>query len=200
MAQHRPFATRGATRIHAGDFPEPANGRAVRPPRRRPLLYNRAIDKFLILLLPITWFAYYSWRPIYRLRADMPAQFVDLPAAASAAERAREQRLAQAYWNLARTAFRPRYAFGSPLPDEPPLDFKLGPSEGTAPPARTEAKVTRAEASDSRLRYWRKLQQLWLEPYAWEAKREWSTAWFTGPFLRLYVNLQDYVSNRFKAI
>lgn len=200
MAQLRSVASRAKSRAQTREFPEPADGRAVRPPRRRPLLYNRTLDKFLIVLLPMAWFAYYSWRPIYQLRTDMPAQFVDVPAAAPAAARAREQRLARAYWDLARRAFRPRYTYGAPLPDDPPPDFRLDPSVGPPSPAGAAAGRTREEISDSRVRYWHKLQKLWFEPYAWEAKRQWSTAWFKRPFLRLYVNVQDYLSDRFKAI
>ncbi len=179
---------------------------------RRPLMYNRFYDKALILLVPLTWFVYYSWRPVYELRADMPAQFVDAPATASAVERAGEQRLAQTYWVLARTLSRARYPYGSELPGDPPPDFRLndtGDAASAPPPAvsvgagRTQKRPApdrRTEASDSRVRYWRSLKRVWLAPYSWDTKREWSTTWFTGPFLSLYVNVHDYLSNRFRAI
>lgn len=200
MAQRRTGVTRGKSPSQAGGFPVPADRKAVSPPRRRPLFYNRTIDKLLVLLLPATWFLYYSWRPAYQLRVDMPSQFVDVPAGASATQRAGEERLAHAYWDLARKAFRPRFTYGSALPDDPPPDFKLSLTTATAPAARTRTNVTAPEVPGSQLRYWRKLQQLWLEPYAWDENRQWSTAWFTGPLRRLYINFQDYLSNRFKAI
>jgi hypothetical protein len=184
---------------------------SVVKPRRRPwLLYNRTFDRLLVLLVPLAWFIYSSWRPLYELRGEMPPQFVDVPAAASAADKGREQRLAQAYWKMARTAIRPRYIYGSTLPSDPPPDFDVN-STAAAVPAFYSAKVSTAnrrvrksgvgpkDASSARVRYWHKFQQVWLEPYAWQAHQEWSTAWFTSPIRRLYINVQNYVSNRFRA-
>lgn len=190
----------------------PADIGVVRPRRRPGLLYNRTYDRLLILLVPVAWFAYSSWRPIYELREDMPPQFVDLPAAAPAADRAREQRVAQAYWDLARTAFRPRYIYGSTLPADPPADFNVkfaataiqpaSPAANAGPANRVRRKSAAAlrDASSSRIRYWHKLQQVWLEPYAWQTHKEWSTAWFTGRAGRLYVNFQHAVIKRLRTI
>ena len=199
MEQRRANVSRSKPRPDTDEFAAPASSRTLGPPRRRSF-YNRTIDKLLVLLLPAAWFVYYSWRPVYQLRANMPAQFVDLPAAAPAPQRASEERLAHAYWDLARKAFRPRYTYGFALPDDPPADFELGLTTDTAPAARTKAPVTAPRAADSRVRYWHKLQQLWFEPYAWDRKRQWSVAWFTAPAGRLYTNFQDYLSNRLKAI
>ncbi len=206
MAQHQtgrrvPRTTRNESRA--------AEERAVRPSRRPALLYNRTTDRLLILMIPVVWFTYFSWRPIFQLRAAMPPQFVDASASSSAGERLREQRLAQAYWDLARTAFRPRYTYGTALPNDPPPDFALDLRSGTGRATATNASVSsnqgvsrgpRMDLSESRFRYWRKLQQVWLRPDAWESRREWSTAWFTGSFLRLYFNVQNYLSNRFRII
>jgi hypothetical protein len=203
--------TRHRSGRRAGDL-APVDIGVVKPRRRPGLLYNRTFDRLLILLVPVAWFTYSSWRPINELREDMPPQFVDVPAAASGADRAREQRLAQAYWDLARTALRARYTYGSALPTDPPPDFDVNsttaaiqPSSaaataGTGNGSRRKSTVVPTDASSARLRYWRKLQQVWLEPYAWQSHKEWSTAWFTGPVLRLYVNLQEFVSNRVRAI
>ena len=185
---------------------------SVVKPRRQPgLLYNRTFDRILILLVPVAWFTYSSWQPIYELREDMPPQFVDAPAAASAADRAGEQRLAQAYWDLARTAVHTRYIYGSALPADPPPEFDVSSTAAAVPPS-SPAKATTAnrpgrksavrlaDSSSARVRYWHKLQQVWLEPYAWQTHREWSTAWFTGRAARMYFNFQHAVSKRLSAI
>ena len=189
----------------------PVDMSVVKPRRQPGLLYNRTFDRLLILLVPVAWFTYSSWQPIYELREDMPPQFVDVPATASAADKARERSVAQAYWELARTAIRPRYTYGSALPADPPPDFSLN-SAAAAVPAPSPAKVITAnraarksaaglpDDSSARDRYWHKLQQVWLEPYIWQSHRQWSTAWFTSPIRRLCINIQNYVSNRFRAL
>jgi hypothetical protein len=185
---------------------DPAVGRA----RRSHIFYNRTVDKLLILLLPLTWFTYYSWQPAFELKTQPPPQFVDAPAGATAATRAREQTLAQAYWEVARTNIRWRYAHGAPLPSDPPPEFRLN-QDGAVPStpepplspraeARSRKTVDPTDAPASRLRYWRKLQDVWLQPYAWRTEREWGTAWFTDPFVWIYVNVQDYLSNRVRAL
>jgi hypothetical protein len=207
MAQQR--TSRKTSRTTRYESPSAEQGR-VRPSRRIPF-YNRTIDKLLILMVPVAWFMYFSWRPVYQLRAEMPSRFVDASTSTPAGERLREQHLARAYWDLARTALRPRYTYGMALPDDPPPDFALDErTHATERAAATNVSVSgnqqrvsrgsRPDSSESRFRYWRKLQQVWLQPDSWESRREWSTAWFTGPFLRLYVNVQDYLSNRFRAI
>jgi hypothetical protein len=206
-------AIKAEQHTRAADPRSPGDATTLKRPVRRGLLYNRTTDRILILLVPVTWFVYRSWQPVYELRATMPPQFVDVAAAASAAERANEQRLAEAYWDLARTLLRPRYTYGSPLPDRPPEDFELNRSRRAASALASTAAAgqggrsrnrpsseARTSAADANLRYWRKLQQMWLEPYAWDAKREWNTRWFTAPIQRLLINFEDYLSNRFRAI
>lgn len=184
-ADHKPHPE--VVQLRSPAEPEPD----LKPTKRRGLLYDRVVDKFLILLLPIIWFAYYSWRPIFCLRTDMPPQFVDAPAAAKPSERARQEELARRYWDLAQV-LRWKFTKGSPLPADAPLEFRIDEQANKNPghPPRTSA-----ESSDSRIRYWHKLQSAWLQPDSWEERREWSTAWFTGPFVRFYVSVQDYTSN-----
>jgi hypothetical protein len=181
--------------------PEPE----LKPPKHQGLLYNRVLDKFLILLLPVTWFVYCSWRPTFRLRADMPPQFVDVTAAATPSERAREEKLARRYWDLARM-MRWEFTYSSPLPADVPLEFRIDEqtmSRSAQRPApnihadrdRDKTRPPGVGSPDSRIRYWGKLQSVWLRPDVWEAHQEWSTAWFTGPLLQLYHNFQDYISN-----
>src|SRR5579863_4595641 len=118
----------------------------------RSLLYNRAIDKILILLIPTALFLYASNRNVLRLRAVMPLQFVDT--SVSPRQRASEEQIAREYWNCALTFVQWKYTYGSPLPAEPPEDFRID-----------DRLIGGAGAGpSSRLRYWHRLQQLWLSP------------------------------------
>lgn len=146
------------------------------------MLYNRKIDRLLILIVPAALFVYASSRPQVRLRAEMPPDFVDVQATADPARRATEEPLAQQYWDCALTSIQWKYTYGSPLPDTPPEEFRVNttPTPGSEP------------ASSSRLRYWHRLQQVWLLPSAWKTTREWSTDWLTEPIKKGFAWMGDY--------
>lgn len=182
-----------------------------------------------MVTVPVVLFVYASTRPIMRLRADMPSRFRDASKTAGVAQRLAEQRLAEAYWNCALTFIQWKYSYGSPLPDDPPDEFRIkvampagpGPSNANAPQgpdaglngaglagsdpdgveaARAAARLRRKRpppdpVEDSRLRYWRRLQQLWVSPEAWQRSREWSTEWMTGPVTGAVEWSEDYVRN-----
>jgi hypothetical protein len=152
------------------------------------MLYNRTIDRFLIVAVPAGLFVYASTRPIVRLRADMPAQFVDAPASASAKHRAEEERMARAYWNCAVALVQWKHSYGSPLPEIPPAEFRI--DEKTAPASEA--------ASLSRLRYWHQLQSLWLSPEVWTASREWNTQWLTETIAHVVEGIEDYFGDLLK--
>jgi hypothetical protein len=153
------------------------------------MLYNRKIDRLLIVVVPIGLFLYASTRPTMRLRADMPAQFTDASASASSRQRAAEADLARKYWALAISAVQWRYTYGSPLPDTPPDDFRLFGDV----PAGSEP------LSASRFRYWHRLQLVWLSPDAWKVTHAWSTQWLTDPLMRagdwFDRSFKDFVAN-----
>jgi hypothetical protein len=207
MSRHRYSSVKGNARLATDDFRRLPQSPLVKPPPRPSLLYNRTVDKRLILLLPALSFLYCSWRPVFSLRAEMPPQFVDVSAGATPVARAREQRLALAYWDVARTVIRWKYTYGASLPNDPPPEFAVSEEGITRPgaPSKPDSKRAgnprpavqgaRTAASGSRLRYWRKLQEVWTEPYAWKARRQWSTAWFTGPIRRVRANFQDWCRN-----
>ena len=164
---------------------------------------QRTLDRFLILVAPIALFVYASTRPIARLRADMPSQFPDVPASATRKERAEEERRAQAYWNCALTFIQWRYTYGSPLPDDPPEEFRVGaqaatPTEGPIG-ADTAANHHKERSQDqlgaARIRYWRRLRQVWLTPDGWKTSREWSTQWLTGPVAEGVKWIENYFSD-----
>jgi hypothetical protein len=138
------------------------------------MLYKRRIDRFLIVAVPVVIFVYASTRPIKRLGADMPPQFIDTPPSARGKQRAADVELAHKYWELAISAMQWRYTYGSPLPDTPPDDFRL---YGDTPSASEPLSL-------SRFRYWHRFQQVWLLPETWKTSREWSTLWLTDPIMR----------------
>ncbi len=147
------------------------------------MLYNRAIDRLLIIAVPAALFVYASTRPVIRLSPDMPPGFAEVPPHASPQQRAAEEHIAQAYWNQAVTLIQWRYSYGSPLPVEPPDDFQIGAqSAGTAKTAR-----------DSQLRYWLRLRRFWDVPSTWTTSHEWNTHWLTDPISNGVEGIQEYV-------
>lgn len=153
------------------------------------MLYNRAIDKLLVIAVPVALFVYASTRPVTQLRPDMPPIFLATPRQASAQQRAAEKRIAQAYWDCTVALIQWRYTYGSPLPDGPPDDFQIG--------GQTAAALKLAQAS--RLRYWRQLQKLWNSPDVWITSREWSTRWLTDPLNHGVEGIREYFRDLIKT-
>lgn len=149
------------------------------------MLYRRAIDRFLIVAVPAGLFIYLSARPVTRLRPDMPPAFAVAPPHASAAQRALEQRAAQAYWNCAVTLIQWRYPFGSSLPDTPPDEFNTGGEQAGGVKS----------VQNSEIRYWRRLRRFWDMPSSWTKSREWSTQWLTDPFGHGIEGIREYFRN-----
>jgi hypothetical protein len=133
------------------------------------MLHHRMLDRLLILIVPAALFVYLSTRPHVRLRADMPPQFVDIPASAGPKQREAEERLAREYWSCALTVIQWKYTYGVRLPDSPPEQFQ--PNTQLAPCSEP--------ISSSRVRYWHRLQRVWLQPSSWVTSQTWSTDWLT---------------------
>jgi hypothetical protein len=146
------------------------------------VFYQRAISRLLLLAVPTALFAYASSRPVTRLRPDMPARFVDTARHANAQQRAREERVAQAYWDCAVTLMQWQYTYGSPLPDKPPDDFQFDAADA----------VSWKPDPESRLRYWHNLQKLWNSPDTWTTWREWSMRWLTDPVSHGIEDIREY--------
>src|SRR3954466_369356 len=87
------------------------------------LFKRQKVDWLLVPLLAIGLFAYASYQPRFRLRPEMPAEFLDVvgPAQKQTAER----EIAQAYWKSLIRDVQPRYGYGYTLPSDPPADFTL---------------------------------------------------------------------------
>ena len=149
------------------------------------MLYNRTLDRLLILIVPAALFVYASTRPHVRLRANMPPQFVDTPASAGPKRREAEERLAREYWSCAVTVIQWKYTYGSPLPDSPPEEFRVN----------TQLASGSEPVSSSRVRYWHRLQLVWHLPSSWVIWREWSTDWLTGPLKEGRAWIDNYIKN-----
>lgn len=156
-----------------------------RPPDAIQMLYNRRVDQILILVIPLALFVYISTKPHLRLRADMPPQFVDSLPSASPKQREEEERLARGYWDCALAFVQWTYMYGSPLPKDPPNEFRITSDSSSGP----------EPASSSRLRYWRRLREVWLMPSSWKATREWSTQWVTGSFKEAVAWIEGHFQN-----
>jgi hypothetical protein len=127
---------------------------------------------FLIAFVSIVLvgaFVYKSVAPINRLRAEPPAEFVDINPKWPQKQQQAEARLARAYWECARTLSRTTHGFSDRLPDSPPDAFSV---DAKSYPSLVEP------APAARARYWRNLQEVWTHPGAWEETYEWHTGWF----------------------
>jgi hypothetical protein len=148
-------------------------------------LTNALTDRVIVLLLVLVagFVTYASTRSSFRLRVDMPPEFFGAPASSSPEKRAAEEKVARAYWYCVVTAIQRNYNFGDALPLDPPTEFMVNPNSagGAKDPA-------------TRLRYWRRLQQIWYLPSIWTKERRWDFRWLTegarsgGDRLHYYAN------------
>jgi hypothetical protein len=129
----------------------------------------RRIDKILIVAVPIAIFLIMSIQPTTRLQVEMPAEFVDATASQPGHRGASEKETARAFWDCAVDLIQYKYAYGSPLPLAPPPEFQV--DQDAFPTVKPDAAT--------RLRYWQRLQKVWVLPTVWEKGYEWSFRWFT---------------------
>lgn len=149
------------------------------------MLYNRKLDRLLMIIVPAALIIYASSRPQLRLRVDMPQEFVDFSASMSPKRKEAEKQLAQRYWECALTTIQWKYTYGSNLPDVPPEEFHV---EASALPHSESA-------ASSRLRYWHRLQKVWVMPAAWRTSHEWSLNWLVEPLKSFADWLNLYFKN-----
>jgi hypothetical protein len=128
------------------------------------MFIKRGYDKALVPLLAAGIVVYASIRPTFRMRADMPREFIDASSSLSAQKRASEEKIARAYWTCVVTEIQWKYVYGYHLPQDPPPEFT---ANAAADPATRE-------------RYWRKLQEVWYLPSTWTKGYEWDFSWLTN--------------------
>ena len=132
-------------------------------------MHPRRIDRILIVAVPIAIFLYVSIQPATRLQEGMPADFVDVGVSQSDQQKASEREAARAYWDCAVNLIQYKYAYGSPLPVDPPPEFQV--NQDAFPTVKPDAAT--------RLRYWRQLQKAWVLPTVWGREYEWNFHWVT---------------------
>ena len=131
------------------------------------LFKRQKVDWLLIPVLAIGLFTYASYQPRFRLRSDMPAEFVDAAPAGSPQRQSTEGIVAQAYWKSLVHDIQWKYGYGYRLPSDPPADFSLASAGASVVP----------EDQATRVRYWRKAQHVWYLPNAWQKGYEWDFHW-----------------------
>jgi hypothetical protein len=131
------------------------------------LFKRQKTDWVLLALVALGVFLYSSYRPRFRLRAEMPAEFVD--PGTDPARKSGEQEIAQAYWARLVEDVQWRYGYGHSLPGDPPVEFNLSMLGKNSVP----------EDQATRLRYWRRAQRFWPIRNAWSEEYEWSFEWTT---------------------
>ena len=130
------------------------------------LFKRQKVDWLFVPLLVIGLFTYASYQPRFRLRPDMPAEFLDAPVGSPQGQTA-EQKIAEAYWKSLIRDVQPKYGYGYTLPSDPPGDFTLA----------SASSGTDQEDAATRIRYWRKAQHVWYLPNAWQKGYEWDFHW-----------------------
>jgi hypothetical protein len=131
------------------------------------LFKRQKTDWLLVTLIIGGLFLYASYRPRFRLRPDMPPDFVDQSGDAS--HNGGGRKIAQAYWDCLVKDIQWKYGFGRNLPGEPPVEFSLA--------MKDNGLVN--EDSATRIRYWRRAEHLWYVRSSWKQEYEWSFGWTT---------------------
>jgi len=133
---------------------------------RLEMFVGRHFTAICLFIITAGLFAFASVKPTYRLRPEMPSDFVDKQTTAT--QRPAEERVARAYWDSVMLNVQWKYAYGQRLPQEPPREFAI--------PA---AQFGGAAQDAVRLRYWRQLQNVWFTPASWHQTYEWDFNWLT---------------------
>jgi hypothetical protein len=124
---------------------------------------NRKYDITAIVVIVLAIVGYAAFQPKFRLRSDMPTEFLDESSTMPAKKRAAEEKIAQAYWRCAVNQIQWTFGYGHRLPESPPVEFTVDiPEFGAA-----------ASDAATRDRYWRRLQRVWYLPSAWEKSYGW---------------------------
>lgn len=90
-----------------------------------------------------------------QLRSQPPNGWVQANLGWSAKRRARELQLGDAYWMIAINDLQHKYAFNTPLPADPPPEFKVD-------------KGDLKDDAATRTRYWDQMRAVWTKPDSWQ--------------------------------
>ncbi len=125
---------------------------------------GKKVDWVLVALIALGLFLYASYQPRFRLRTEMPADFMDEPLARSSQKPGPDTKIARAYWSCLVNNIQWQYGYGHTLPADPPPGFTV---------------IERPEDAASRVRYWGRAQRVWYLPTAWQKDYEWDFKWTT---------------------
>jgi hypothetical protein len=155
------------------------------------MLFTRQwYDKLIVCAFALGLFLYASYRPQFRLREQMPPEFVaDTPSSHDQKQGA-EQRIAQEYWDCAVKEIQWRYTYGSLLPQDPPPEYTITTAGGD--PGTGDR--------DTRIRYWKRLRLVWTLPSAWEKTYTWTLDWLPGWAKTPSRWLQEHAAKVFNAL
>jgi hypothetical protein len=129
--------------------------------------FGRHFTAITLLVLAGGLFTFESLKATFRLRPEMPREFVDAKGALT--QRSEEERIARAYWDCAMLRVQWKFARWQHLPEEPPREFVIASPNLGGP----------ALDASSRIRYWRRLQSVWYMPSSWHKTYEWDFNWLT---------------------
>ena len=130
------------------------------------LFKRQKFDWALVALLALGLFLYASYQPRFRLRTEMPADFIDEPLVQSSQKPGPEMKIARVYWSCLVNDIQWQYGYGHTLPADPPPAFTAVERPSLAP-----------EDAASRVRYWKRAQRVWYLPTAWQKDYEWDFHW-----------------------
>jgi len=152
------------------------------------MFFRHNTDKLIYPFIAIVILVALSYRPVYRLRPEMPRDF--FPAAEPCGpKRPVDQKIACAYWDSAQMNIQWKYPHGHPLPADAPPEFGIdAPALGAA----ASAPLTRAL-------YWHKLQQVWFAPESWTQQYEWNFGWANDPLTSAGQWLKDVMGGLFST-
>jgi hypothetical protein len=128
---------------------------------------RRKYDIPVIVALFLATVGYGASRTEYRLQPSMPREFFD-SSVVPAAKRASELKIAAAYWDCAVRQIQWKYGYASRLPNEPPPEFSVSPTEFGAA----------AQDANTRSRYWLQVRKIWNMSSAWKTEHQWSSISF----------------------
>ncbi|HUZ46375.1 MAG TPA: hypothetical protein VMW54_07025 [Terriglobia bacterium] len=145
--------------------------------------------KWALAMVLGSLFVYRSTRPVMRLSADPPPSFYDYNRTWDQQERQHEKRVAQAYWHVAVQRIQTDYSPSSPLPEDPPPQFKIAEA----------ARSLEADMVASRIHYWYRLRDVWSQRDAWDVSYGWNTDWLDSTLNSLPQYIPQWVANIFQV-
>ena len=148
------------------------------------MIVNRRVDRLFILIFPIGIFVFLSVRPVMRLTADPPSQYLQPDPTWKAERRAVEEELARGYWKSGVEAVQWEYGYGATLPASPPDDFRI---QGNG---QQSQGLDRDPAT--RLRYWARFRQAWILPESWERAYGWDMGWIPKSIVAVHDWFMEY--------